>query len=239
MARVLLAMCLCFCALPVQALEPTFGARLGASVGSPVPFGNIPEGASGSAIIGLVVGGWVDWYATSTWSVVSEIQYVHYGSSFSTPLTDHPVIDRIPVTTPDGETVIFEVETVFTGTATGEFSNDYIQVPVYAAWKPLTDWRFTGGAYLGWLISTQSYAKGVGQVGIRPEVVEQDMYFEEKINGVDYGLLLGTQYQMFEELSLDLRATLGLTSIFDESFQTVDRTVQNFYVHCTFAYRIF
>ena len=226
-------------ASPLRALDPWVGAKIGTSVGSPVPFGDIPEGATGSPILGLVAGFWVDWYAKDTWTVVSEVQYVHYGASFSTPLENHPIIDRVPVSAPDGTTVIYEVETVFTGTATGEFSNDYVQFPVYAAWKPMDQWRFTGGGYVGWLVSTNSYAVGKGQVGIRPEVIEQDMYFNEKINGLDYGLQLGTQYWAFEDLFLDMRATLGLTSVFDQEFRTVDRTVQNFYVHLTLAYRVF
>lgn len=223
----------------VQALDPWFGAKIGTSVGSPVPFGNIPAGASGSPILGLVAGMWVDWYANGTWSVCNEVHYVHYGASFTTPLVNHPIIDRVPVSAPDGTTVIYEVETVFTGTATGEFSNDYIQLPIYAAWRAFDHWRFTGGGYVGWLVSTNSYAVGTGQVGIRPEVVNKDMYFNEKINGVDYGLHLGSQYWAFEDLYLDMRATLGLTSVFDEEFRTVDRTVQNFYVHLTLAYRVF
>ena len=174
-------------ASPLRALDPRIGAKIGTSVGSPVPFGDIPEGATGSPILGLVAGFWVDWYAKDTWTVVSEVQYVHYGASFSTPLENHPIVDRVPVSAPDGTTVIYEVETVFTGTATGEFSNDYVQFPVYAAWMPLDQWRFTGGGYVGWLVSTNSYAVGKGQVGIRPEVIEQDMYFNEKINGLDYG----------------------------------------------------
>ena len=224
---------------PLHAVDPWVGAKLGTSVGSPVPFGNVPEGASGSPVLGLVAGAWVDWYHAAEWSVVSEVQYVHYGSSFSTPLENHPVIDRIPVTAPDGTTVVYEVETVFTGTATGEFSNHYVQLPVYAAWRPFDHWRFTGGGYVGWLVSTNSYAVGTGRVGIRPEVVQQNMYFNEKINGLDYGLQLGSQYWAFDDLFFDMRATLGLTSGFDKAFRTVDRTVQNFYVHLTLAYRVF
>jgi len=221
------------------AIDPTVGARIGGSLGSPIPFGNIPEGASGSPIVGLVAGGYVDWGLSSTWTVVSEVQFVHYGASFSTPLQDHPIVERIPVQAPDGSTAIYEVETVFTGTANGEFSNNYIQLPVYAAWSPLPKWRFTGGLYLGWLVSTSSYATGTGTVGIRPEVVEKDMYFDEKLRGIDYGMQLGTQFFAFEDLFVDLRGVLGLTSIFDEEYKTVDRTVQNAYVHITLGYRIF
>lgn len=215
-----------------------FGLRIGGAVGSPIPIGDVPAGASGSPVIGLVAGAYVDWYHGQTWSVVSEIQYVHYGSTFNTPLEDQPYVDRVPVQTPDGNTVIFEVNTTFTGTATGEFSNDYLQVPVNAAWQAFDSWRFLGGLYAGWLVSTQSHATGVGQVGIRPETVEKDMYFNEKINALDYGMQLGVQYQAFSDMDIDLRGTLGFTSIFAQDFQTVDRTVRNVFFHVTLAYHI-
>jgi hypothetical protein len=222
-----------------MSVEITAGGRIGASVGSPVPFGNIPQGASGSPIIGLVAGGWVDWTIAPVWSIVSELQFVHYGSSFSTPLDNHPVTDRLVVEAPDGSTAIYEVETVFTGTASGQFSNNYVQLPVYAAWRPLQDWRFTGGVYVGWLVSTQSYAVGVGRVGIRPEIVEKDMYFNERIRGLDYGLQLGTQYFAFDDLFVDMRAVVGLTSVFTDDFKSFEETMPNAYVQVTLAYRVF
>lgn len=220
-------------------ITPSAGVRIGGAIGSPIPIGNVPDGADGAPAIGLVVGGYVDWYRGRNWSVISEIQFVHYGSTFNTPLTDQPYVDRVPVQTPDGGTVIFEVNTTFTGVASGEFSNDYLQVPVLAAWQTFDAWRMIGGIYVGWLVSTTSYATGTGQVGIRPETVEKDMYFNEKINALDYGVQLGTQYQAFTDLSLDLRGVLGMTSIFDPEFETVDRTVQNVFFHLTLSYRVF
>jgi hypothetical protein len=222
-----------------EGLHPSAGVRIGSAIGSPIPIGDVPEGASGTPVVGIVVGAYVDWYTGHNWSVVSEVQFVHYASTFSTPLTDQPYIDQVPIQTPDGGTVILEVNTSFTGTATGQFSNDYLQLPVYAAWQAFDRWRFISGVYLGWLIATKSHATGSGQVGIRPETVEKDMYFSEKLNGLDYGIQLGAQYQAFTDLSLDLRGVLGLTSIFDEQFQTVDRTIQNTFVHLTLSYRVF
>jgi hypothetical protein len=237
----LIGLIVAWCAPTIEAADgPTvqMGLRIGGAVGSPIPIGEVPEGATGAPAVGIVAGAYVDWFHGQTWSVVSELRYVHYGSSFATPLEDQPYIDRVPVQTPDGGTVIFEVNTTFTGTATGEFSNDYLQVPVYAAWQAFETWRFTGGLYAGWLVSTQSHATGVGQVGIRPETVEKDMYFNDKINALDYGMELGAQYQAFSDLDIDLRGILGFTSIFSKDFQTVDRTVQNVFFHVTLAYHI-
>lgn len=222
----------------IYAATPEYGVRLGISLGSPVPIGNIPQGSTGAAVVGLVAGGTVNWDFGGPWSVVSELQYVHYGSTFSSPLSNQPYIDKVPVSAPDGTQVIYEVNTTFTGTTSGSFSNDYVQLPVLASYKASDKVRILAGTYLGWLFATHSHAKGVGTVGIRPEVVEKDMYFGEKLNGVDYGLQLGANYAISKYLAFDIRCTMGLTSIFDQQFKTVDQTVRNVYAHLSIVYSI-
>lgn len=208
------------------------------SVGSPVPLGNIPAGASGSAVVGVVMGATVTWDFGTDWSVVSELQYVHYASSFSTPLTNQPYIDKVKVSAPDGTQVVYDVSTTFTGTATGRFSNDYVQVPVLAAYQASKAATIVGGLYVGWLFANSSHATGIGRVGIRPEVVEKDMYFGEKLNGIDYGLQAGARYALNTVLGIEVRGTYGLTSVFAPDFATVDQTVRNLYVHCCLTYRL-
>lgn len=222
----------------VGAATPEYGVRLGISLGSPVPIGNIPEGASGAAVVGVVAGGTINWDFGGPWSVVSELQYVHYGSSFSTPLSNQPYIDKVPVHAPDGTQVVYEVNTTFTGRASGSFSNDYVQLPVLAAYRASDHVRLLAGTYLGWLFATHSHAIGIGTVGIRPEIVEKDMYFGEKINGLDYGLQLGASYALSNSLTFDIRCTMGLTSVFDSEFKTVDQTVRNVYAHLSLVYSI-
>ena len=52
------------------------------------------------------------------------------------------------------------------------------------------------------------------------------------------GLQVGGQYQIFEDLRVDLRGIYGLTSIFSQDFATVDRTVQNIFVHLSVGFRL-
>lgn len=213
-------------------------AKLGASIGSPVPFGNIPDGASGSPVLGVVAGGSVVVPISSNWGVQTELQFVHYGASFTTPLKDQPYIDKVPITTPDGGAVVFDVETTFTGTATGRFSNNYIQAPVMVVYNSGGNWNYAGGVYVGWLTSTQSYARGKGQVGIRPEEVEKDMYFSKNVSAFDYGLMLGLQYRLTQGMVVDMRGAVGLTSVFHPDFKTISYTVRNTFLQISFNYGI-
>lgn len=220
----------------VCAVVPTMYARLGLSVGSPIPVGDVPAGAHGSAIPGVVVGAGADWQLSDLWTIASEVQYVHYSASFRTPMENQPYIDRVNVKAPDGSTAVFEVNTTFSGMASGKFSNDYVQIPVLAKYRASESVAPYVGGYLGWLLGTGSVATGVGTVGIRTEIVEKSLYFDEKINGLDYGVQCGAWYQVSRSLGLDLRAVVGLTSIFAPGFVTIDRTVSNIFLHGTVQY---
>lgn len=213
-----------------------FSVKLGGSIGSPIPIGNIPDGASGSPTVGLLAGVAFEILLNTPWSLITELQYVHYGSTFSTPLEDHPYLDKVPVQTPDGSQVILEVNTTFTGTATGAFSNDYIQLPLLVGYCANESLELVGGVYLGWMFATRSYATGTGTVGIRPEIVEKDMYFNEKMQALDYGLQVGASYEFLHSLRVGIRGVFGLISVFTPDFETVDRTVTNVYVHGTVEY---
>lgn len=217
----------------------TVWTRVGATFGTPVPLGDVPEGAEGNPIVGFVGGGYLDFELSQRWSLLTEIQFVFYGGTFSTPFEQAPYKNRIAFFDADGRKSLREENTTFTGTATGTFANDYIQFPVLAAWRPLDRFRVVGGGYVGILVDTKSYASGVGSIGSGNEEVEKDMYFDAAISDIDYGAVAGVQYDPFKDISVDLRATIGLTSIFNEDFKTVDRVVQNVYFHMTFAVRVF
>jgi hypothetical protein len=205
--------------------------RMGASVGSPVPFGNIPDGASGSPVIGLIAGGGLRLPIDGPWSVFAEVQLARYGSRFTTPLDQQPFMDKVEVRGVDGNVVVYDVETTFTGTATGRFDNQYLQVPVLIGLAVSDRWDALFGPYVAWLVSTGTTARGVGRVGIRPEVVEKDMTFGDRMSKYDAGLQAGAQWAMMDDLVVDARLTLGLRSVFDPSFRTVQYPVQNLFLH--------
>lgn len=226
---VALIACVAWCALHATAQDVLL--RMGAAIGSPVPFGNIPEGASGEPVIGLIVAGGLRLPIDDAWSIFTEVQFAHYGARFTTPLTNQPFVDRIEVRGVDGNVVMYDVETTFTGTATGRFDNDYVQLPVLAGYAAGAQWDLLFGPYVAWLVQTGTMARGVGQVGIRPEVVEKDMTFGERMSSYDVGLQGGAQWAPWPDVVVDARISLGLRSVFDPSFRTVQYPVQNLFLH--------
>lgn len=203
---------------------------MGAAIGSPVPIGNIPAGSSGAPVPGFVGGAWLRDSVAERWSVGLDLVYSNYSSTFSAPLVDQPYFDRVVVIGENGSQAVLEVETVFNGQSSGKFSNSYLQLPLVACWSAATDLRVIGGPYVGYLVSTGTYATGVGTVGIRPEVVTKDMVFTEKMRQWDLGIQAGVQWSVLRDVFVDGRCTYGLNSIFDPSYKTIPYPVQNLFV---------
>lgn len=223
---------LIMCMVAVCGLQAQFdaGMRMGAAIGSPVPIGHIPAGATGSAVPGFVGGIWIRDSLSASFRIGVDVVYTHYASTFASPLVDQPFIDNVVVTGDDGSQTVLEVETVLNGQSSGKFENSYLQIPFLAMWSAASDLYIIGGPYLGYLISTGTYATGVGTVGIRPEIVQKDMSFTEKIRRWDVGLQAGAQWFVLRDLFLDGRVTYGLNSIFDPSYKTIQYPVQNLFV---------
>ena len=151
---------------------------------------------------------------------------------------NQPIIDKVPVRIGDGSTVIYEVETIFNGSSTGTFNNTYVQMPVLLSYALSASWDVLAGPYVAWMVSNTTSARGVGTVGIRPEVVERDMEFGDRMASLDYGVQIGTQTALSTSFVLDTRIVLGLTSVFNASYRTIQYPLQNVYAHIGLGYRL-
>lgn len=211
--------------------QPQLAVRIGMVAGSPIPLSDIPAGSTGEAVPGLLGGLSIDVPVTDAFSIVVEPQFVKYASRFATVLDQQPYIDRVPIALPDGTVTTLDVSTTFTGVAVGAFNNNYLQLPVLARYALGSSWSVLAGGYLGWMMSTGSSATGTGTVGIRPEVVQRNLEFGNRMNTLDLGTQLGAQWKVFSDVSADFRVNYGLTSVFASDFITVQQRVHNVFAH--------
>jgi hypothetical protein len=195
-----------------------WGLKLGGNIGAPIPFGNIPEGATGAPIVGLNLGSWISYHFNQKIALKLEFNYSVKGASFKTPLVNQYYYD------PD-----YEVETIFNGTAEGKFDNQYLEWPLYMQYKLGKKLWLTGGFYFAYMFATATYANGEGRVGYSPTVITRTIPFEEELNKFDYGLRLGTAYTNGGKFSFDGNLAFGISSIFKKSYKTIDYPINNFY----------
>ena len=85
------------------------GTRVGVNIGSPVPFGNIPNGAGGNPIIGRNIGIVVEAELNEFYSIQFEVSMMRKACKFFTPLDSVEYIDRMQH--PAFPDIVFEIET--------------------------------------------------------------------------------------------------------------------------------
>ncbi len=215
----------------------TFGVKLGGNIGAPVPFGNIPKGATGAPLVGLNLGSWVRYYLNTKLSLNLEFSYSIKGASFKTPLVNQYYEDVQYLPKADGTFEKVTVVTTFNGKAEGKFDNNYLEWPILLSYKPGKKVCLIGGLYFAYMFSTATYATGEGTVGYSPTIVTRTIPFEEELNKFDFGPLLGAKYENGGHFSFDGRMAYGIPSIFKESYKTINYSINNFYFQFAVYYR--
>ena len=213
------------------------GIKVGGNIGAPIPFGNIPEGATGAPVVGLNLGSWASYSINQKLSLYIEFNYSVKGASFKTPLVNQYYEDIQYLPKPDGTYESVTIKTFFNGKAEGKFDNQYLEWPILLSYKPGNKVCVIAGLYFAYMFSTSTYATGEGTVGYSPTVVTRSLPFDEELNKFDFGPLLGAKYENGGHFSFDARMIYGIPSIFKESYKTIDYSINNFYFQFAVNYR--
>jgi hypothetical protein len=216
-----------------------WGLKLGGNIGAPIPFGNVPEGATGAPIVGLNLGSWISYYFNQKISLKLEFNYSIKGASFKTPLEKQYYEDEVYVPLPNGDSLINYVKTTFTGTAEGKFDNHYLEWPIYIQYKIGNKILITGGGYFAYMFATATYANGEGYIGsLSGVIVTRTIPFEKELSKFDYGARLGVAYTNGGKFSFDGNLAFGISSIFKKSYKTIDYPINNFYFQFGVMYNL-
>lgn len=212
-----------------QTINFAWGLKLGGNIGAPVPFGNIPEGASGAPIVGLNLGTWLSYHFSSKMAVKLEFNYSVKGASFKTPLDSQYYEDVVYMPKPGGGEEETIIKTFFTGTAEGKFDNQYLEWPLYVQYKPGQKIALTLGCYFAYMFATATYANGEGTIGYSSTIVTRTIPFDKELKKFDYGPRLGMMYTNGGNFQFDVNMSYGIPSIFKNSYKTIDYSVNNFF----------
>jgi hypothetical protein len=238
--RIILFICIIYASKPINAQKNafTFGVKLGGNIGAPIPFGHIPNGATGAPVVGLNLGSWAAYYFSPKLSLNLEFNYSVKGASFKTPLVNQYYEDVQHLPKPDGTFEDVTIITFFNGKAEGKFDNQYLEWPIILSYKPFKKVCLIGGIYFAYMFSSSTYATGEGTVGYSPTVVTRSLPFDEELTKFDYGPILGAKYENGGRFSFDGRMAYGVPSVFKKSYKTINYSINNSYFQFTVYYRL-
>lgn len=219
--------------------EFSFGPKLGFNIGSPIPIGNVPEGAKGTPIAGHNLGLFFNYSINKHFSVQIEALYTRKGSEFTSPVDSMPYNDSISYNLPD-TTIIFIVETFFNGKFEGVFDNYYFELPILLNYHfNNIKWSLCFGGYYGWLTENHTFAQAIGTAGYDPAVRTNYVDFAENTRNYDWGLIVGGQYTFNNKISINLRLSYGMKSVLNDDYSIIDYSLNNCFAQLAATYSFF
>lgn len=237
MKKALLYIIVLFLVSPCFAQSFAIGPRLGVNIGSPIPFGNIPDDAKGNPIIGRNIGIVIETELNDWYSIQFEVSMMRKACDFFTPLDSVEYIDRMQH--PAFPDIVFEIETFFTGEAKGAFDNYYIEQSLIHNFKLTEKLDLALGVFSAWLHHSNTTATGIGRVGFDPSIIEETLDYASNMRTWDYGFKAGLRYQMLKHIEIGFRVSYGLESVFVDSFTLFKHTVNNTFLETSVCYKLF
>lgn len=138
----------------------------------------------------------------------------------------------------------------FVGRNQTEIKASYITVPLSIVYKPSPKWRVNAGAYLSYCTSSEfngtvwdGYLREGEDIATSMKIYikekgEADFNFSDDMRDVDWGLVLGGEYQLNQKFGLYSNLNWGMTSIFPSSFKGIDFKMYNIYLSIGMTYNL-
>lgn len=212
-----------------------FSVKAGFNIGGTSPMGlpaEIRQINSFGPTLSLSIGGDVIRWFTPKWGVNLGLRFETKGME-----TDATVKNYVIKLLNDGS----YIEGIYTGDVVTKVNNQYLTIPIQAAYKVNHRWKLKAGAYVSFLL--RGNFDGEAKNGYmrthptEPKLETDAPYdFSVDINRFDCGLDLGAEFVAYKHLSIYGDLTWGLTPIFPGDFTAVGFKMYNVYLNIGFAY---
>ena len=215
-----------------QGLE--FGLKGGFNLGT--PYGKPVEGARGSPGLAPSAGFYVISKLNLQWRIQAEFLISRKSSSFKTPVSGDTIWEDTE--TNPGHTYYWP--TIYRGWVTGEFNNTYLDIPVMLSYLLSDKWNLLGGIQFSYLLKGGNSGTADIEVG-DPEspfthVEDEPFDQSEELNQWDYGIIIGSKYQINERFNLGTSLSVGLISIYNKNYKYLDKTYRNIYLQLSMGF---
>jgi hypothetical protein len=213
-------------------LMKSVALKVGANGGAPI--GPVPEGASGKPGVGLMVALVGQFHLKGKIFFQPELEYSFKGATFHTPISGDTIENR---EIPAGSGNFYPFPTTYAGSVDGSFANHYLIMPMMFNLR-LANWSVEAGPWVGYLLKGQNSGLADIVVGNNYTSVEDEPFDQtEFLNGYDYGVAAGVNYEHKSRLFGGLRLSYGLRSVYESDYSQVDGSFRNIYAQLGMGYR--
>lgn len=211
MKRIILTVSAIFAMSLVSAQEIKYGIKAGLNVSTLVG-----DFESENSLIGLHVGGFAEFKITDKFSVQPEILYSTQGAE-----SEYFVADEFSST--------YDERKIKLG---------YLNIPVIGKYFIFQGFSVEAGPQIGFLLSAKNEYKFDNFVNER-FTGSGEIDIKDQVKSVDFGFNIGAGYEFTENVFVQARYTLGLSSVFEDNYSpaTNDYKAQNSVLQVSFGYK--
>ena len=134
---------------------------------------------------------------------------------------------------------------VYNGKNKTDMRNDYLVLPLLAAWRPAEQWRVRLGGYVAFQNNAQfegtasdGYIRNGGPTGEKINVESATYDFADEVRSFDAGLMASGDWFFTEKMAVTAQLSWGLVPIFPSDFEGLSYKMYNIYLSLGIAYKL-
>jgi hypothetical protein len=208
---------------------------LGLNIGAPIPddVGSSPSGTTGAPGAKIAVGFISELMLDEKISFSSGLLLSTKGATFSGPMEGKFDIAKQVL----GDNFPLELNVNINGEIEGQFSNTYLDVPLFLTYQANRKWAFSAG----YQYSRLQKAQFNGTADIKLLIINlrgQEWDESDLIAKNDHALLAGMKYNISRKVSANLQFNYAMTKLFEEESADFPNP-RNIYMKLMVGYRLF
>lgn len=135
----------------------------------------------------------------------------------------------------------------FTGETSTTVKNTYLTIPILAVYRVSPNWDFSFGPYFSLLLSKrfegtvgEGYLRDPDPTGIKTTFTKENgatFDFSDQINPFQWGVQLGTAYQLAPKIQIYSDFSWGFNNLFKKDFETISFKLYSLNLNLGAAYR--
>jgi hypothetical protein len=220
----------------VRAQDMAYGIEAGANVGTPYSKPTVND--TGKVGIGPVFGAFINYTFSKCFGVHAELSYSYKCASFQTFISGDTFYSMGTIA---GKP--YKIHAQYAGWVKGTFKNNYLDFPVFLAYKISEKFNLLAGPQLSYLLKGKNSGTADVAIGVNPmypyTTVDNAPFDESsELNKWDYSIACGTAFEATKRLFFNLTGSVGLRSVYKKSYTQATKTVRNIYLQLSTAFRI-
>lgn len=215
-----------------------YGIQAGINVGSVLPKGKIDKNSTGKVIVGLNAGVYTQYLLTSKIGIHAALNYSYKGADFFQPTYSDTMQFDIP------QLNLYNFPAPYTSlNIKGYMKQHYLELPIHFQFFITKKMALMAGIQASYLLHGVSKSTQNIYVGTDinyPFLTYLDTLIDvsTQFKKIDWAVSAGSQWQLYKPLTLTLRGSYSLSSVYKKELRQLKKDFANLFATITVGYAL-